>query len=234
MNAAFTARTKPSTGDSKTSFIAYDHLGWLKCDARALDKIAYNLPYQVIGYAVGGSGNSCYIPDLQGRVMGSVGTVTDDNKTSEVYTAGQSIGEITHQLILSEIPSHNHDNNIPAVGNSILPGNTSTSTTGITHNGTGPTAGGGGSGDGYGLTYQDGNSTQNGSVNTGNEPNLYTSITPLVLTDSGHFHQVSPNGGDQYHNNIQPTLFYGNTYIYSGIPMIGSFPFTIGNNPQLI
>jgi len=234
MNAANTARTKPITGDTKSSFVIDDHLGWLKCDGRAMDKVAYNLLFQVIGYTFGGSGSNFNLPNPQGRVMGSVGTVTDVDSRTRSYAPGDSVGELDHKLVLSEIPSHNHDNNTPAVGNSTLAGNTSTANTGITHNGTGPTPSGGGSGDGYGLAYQDGSNTMNGSVNSGTEPNLYTSIQALNLSDPGHKHQIASNGGDQYHNNVQPTLFYGNTFIYSGVPMIGSFPFTVGKNPVLI
>lgn len=29
LNAANTARTKPTTGDTKTSFVNDDHLGWI-------------------------------------------------------------------------------------------------------------------------------------------------------------------------------------------------------------
>ena len=35
-NAAFTAHTRPTTGDIKTSFVGHDHLGWLICDGKAL------------------------------------------------------------------------------------------------------------------------------------------------------------------------------------------------------
>ena len=223
-NAANTARTKPTTGDTKTSFVIDDHLGWLKCDGRVLDKTAYNLLFQVIGYTFGGSGASFNLPDPQGRVMGSVGTVIDDYKEDRTYAPGDSVGELDHKLILSEIPSHNHDDNSPPVGNSTLEGNTSTSYTGITTN----------SSSSLGLMTQDGNNTQNGSVNSGAEPNLYTAVTALSLTDPGHNHKIASNGGDQYHNNIQPTLFYGNTFIYSGVPMLGYFPFTVGRNPVLI
>ena len=54
-------------------------LGWVKCDGLAMDKTADNLLFQVIGYTFGGSGNSFNLPNPAGRVMGTVGTVTDDN-----------------------------------------------------------------------------------------------------------------------------------------------------------
>jgi len=236
-NAASTARNRPLTGDTKSSFVLDDHLGWLKCDGRALDKVTFNLLFQVIGYQFGGSGNNFNLPDLQGRVMGNTGFVRDEDNRTRTFAPGESVGELGHKLIQSEMPSHNHDinglqSNAPPV---TANGNTSSETTGITHNGTGPTGGGR---DGYGLAYQDGHSTMNAAVNDGSEPNLFTSIAALTLTDPGHSHQIKSNGGDQYHNNIQPTLFYGNTFIYSGVPITKSFPFlfpfTTGRNPVLI
>ena len=215
-NAAFTARTRPTTGDTKTSFINDDHMGWIKCDGRALNTKQFNLLFQVIGYTFGGSGSSFNLPNAQGRVIGSVGTVTDDASRTRSYVPGQSVGELDHRLTLPEIPSHNHG------------GNTGDSLTGITTNATGP------SGSGYGLIYQDGHSTMNASVNDGNEPNLFVTSTALVITDPQHHHSIASAGGDQYHNNIQPTLFYGNTFIYSSVPQYGSFPFTTGRNPVII
>jgi hypothetical protein len=62
-----------------------------------------------------------------------------------------------------------------------------------------------------------------------------SSTTGISVNPAGsHSHTISSNGGNQYHNNIQPTLFYGNTFIYSGIPMLGNFPFKTGIAPVLI
>ena len=229
MNAANTARTKPTTGDTKTSFVIDDHLGWLKCDGRAMDKVAYNLLFQVIGYTFGGSGASFNLPDPQGRVMGSVGTVTDVDSRSRSYAPGDKVGELDHKLVLSEIPSHNHDNNTPAVGNSTLAGNTNTAYTGITDSGHQHT---------YVNEPYDSNPSNvqisTTSVASASDVQQNTGTGYANIVDPGHRHQIASNGGDQYHNNVQPTLFYGNTFIYCGVPMIGSFPFTVGRNPVLI
>ena len=207
-------------------------MGWMKCDGRLLNKITYNLLFQVIGYTFGGSGVNFKLPDPQGRVMGSVGPVTDVNGHTRTYAPGESVGELDHKLTIPEMPSHNHDNNTPAVANTTLPGNTSTATTAITTNATGPLPGG----TGYGLIYSDGNSTSQGTGldYTINEPNLLARPAALTITDPGHKHAIASNGGDLYHNNVQPSLFYGNTFIYSGIPTMGSYPYTTGKNPVLI
>jgi microcystin-dependent protein len=247
VNAANTARTKPTTGDTKMSFVDTDHLGWLKCDGRVMDKTADNLLFQVIGYTFGGSGNSFNLPDPRGRVMGTVGTVTDDDARSRTYVKGQSVGELDHKLVQSEMPSHNHDIsgaqyvNTPVTAD----GNTSLNATGITVNThtTGVTDSGHThpngvpSGTSYTSSYNElGHITVNSgfqTVGTGyaaiNDPgHIHT------INDPTHCHQIKSNGGDQYHNNIQPTLFYSNTFIYCGVPMRGEFPFKTGLAPVLI
>lgn len=47
--------------------------------------------------------------------------------------------------------------------------------------------------------------------------------TTDVADDSGsHTHTIAAQGGDQPHNNMQPTLFGGNVLIFAGLP--GSLP----------
>jgi microcystin-dependent protein len=225
-NAALTARTRPLTGDTKMTFVVDDHMGWLKCDGRSLDKTAYNLLFQVIGYTFGGSGSTFNLPNPQGRVMGTVGTVTDYDSRTRTYEAGDSVGELDHKLVQSEMPSHNHDINGAQSTDSPVTGNGNTSS--YTHNH-------------GGSTGQAGQAAESETV--------VGSVTAVVHSDaivsgSGshnhsissdtHSHTIHSNGGDQYHNNVQPTLFYGNTFIYCGIPTMGYYPFTTGRAPVLI
>ena len=231
-NAALTARNKPLTGDTKSSFVLDDHMGWMKCDGRSLDKTTYNLLFQVIGYTFGGSGANFNLPNLQGRVMGNSGQVTDDASVTQTFAPGTSRGEIAHKLTIPEMPSHNHDNNTPAQPTTSA-GYTSNSMTGITHNANGgPT--------GFGLVKSDGFGTPGSIDNSGGELNCAAAPIALTVTDPGHKHAIASNGGDQFHNNIQPTLFYGNTFIYCGIPIsthgvsAGMFPYTVARNPVLI
>ena len=217
------------------SFVNTDHLGWLICKnddtpynpdlPRALDTTKYNLLFQVIGYTFGGSGNTFHLPHMTGRVMGTVGKVTDSNGHIATYVATSSkVGEIDHKLVQSEMPSHNHNNlvGIPAATNTALEGTTSSYN--HSHGGT------------TGVT-----SSSTGSVSVLRD---ITNVGPYVATSSGdhshsisadiHSHTIASNGGDLFHNNIQPTLFYGNTFIYCGIPMMGEFPFKTGLAPVLI
>jgi microcystin-dependent protein len=251
-NGSLTARTRPLTGDIKTSFVIDDHMGWLKCDGRSMDKNAFNLLFQVIGYTFGGSGQSFKLPDPQGRVMGSVGTVVDDDNRSRFFGPGTSVGELDHKLVLSEIPSHNHDDSTSPVvpnGGSTSEGNTTTSLTGITQTQTGfAQLNDPGHTHNYTAPNGSNDTSQYGgagsiSVVTGTAGGIPTGRSTTGITDTGHIHgitdpghkhKIASNGGDQYHNNIQPTLFYGNSYIYCGVPNYGIYPFTTGRNPVLI
>lgn len=251
-SAALTARTRPLTGDTKMSFVLDDHMGWLKCDGRAMDRVTYNLLYQVIGYTFGQSGTDFLLPNAQGRVMGTTGQVTDAQPTpqTQTYGAGTSIGEIRHTLVQTEIPSHNHD----------IAGNQS-NTGPVTANGTTSASGSHdhaitdpGHVHAFNTQNDDFNNTSNYSAITGGTTNQHISAprfdagNMIAWTDpvgshatgisinmsATHTHEIRSNGGDQAHNNIQPTLFYGNSFIYCGIPHMGIYPFTTGRNPVLI
>ena len=234
ITSANTARTKPTTGDTKMSFVNTDHLGWLMCDGRAMDKIADNLLFQVIGYTFGGSGNSFNLPNPAGRVMGTVGTVTDDDARSRTYVAGQYVGELDHKLTVPEMPAHNHNKATASPGaNTTADGTTSVQgdhTHGVTDN-----------------KHQHSYSRPNGSIDAAESltthPAVNTAVTDVTSLEfsnisinpaGAHSHTISSNGGDQFHNNVQPTLFYGNTFIYCGVPMRGEFPFKTGLAPVLI
>ena len=229
-NAALTARNKPLTGDTKSSFVLDDHMGWLKCDGRLLDRTTYNLLFQVIGTTFGTTGATNFkLPNLEGRVMGNSGQVTDDANVTQTFAPGTSQGEIAHKLIQLEMPSHNHDTagaqvNLPT-------GTTAGNTSSYTHSHGGSTGVGGSS---SGST--DVLPSILGSSTTAAGPGSHSHTIP----NDTHSHTIKSNGGDGFHNNIQPTLFYGNTFIYCGIPIsthgvsAGIFPYTVARNPVLI
>lgn len=237
VNAANTARTKPTTGDTKMSFVNTDHLGWLRCDGRQLDKVTYNLLFQVLGdtFTVGNDTTKFNLPNPAGRVMGSIGTVTDSENRTRTYTAGNKVGELDHKLTVPEMPAHNHNKAAASPGiNTVADGTTSVEAN-HTHGITDP---------GHTHSYVNQPNSVSPAVsftttevadNANVNQTTGSSTTGISVNPAGsHSHTISSNGGDQYHNNVQPTLFYGNTFIYSGIPMLGNFPFKTGLAPVLI
>lgn len=75
-----------------------------------------------------------------------------------------------------------------------------------------------------------------------NQPNDVSpavSLTTTAVADNVNVNQttgssttgitIQNTGGSQAHNNMQPTLFMGNMYIYSGKPNVGTFPNTSYN-----
>ena len=202
--SAFTAHEKPVAGDMKMSFVGYDHLGWVKCDGRSLSTTSQNLLFQVIGYQFGGSGSSFNLPNPSGGVVGVVGQRTGSVSTT-LHPPGQDIGEEKHQLIIAEMPSHNHG----VAGGGQTAGNNTTSSYAHNH--------GGVTGDTGSAPESESAASGSGVVVAGANTHNHT-----IASDT-HSHTLNAAGGDQSHNTIQPTLFMGNMFIYSGIPSYPGF-----------
>ncbi len=62
--------------------------------------------------------------------------------------------------------------------------------------------------------------TQNTAANE-NEVNQTTGSSTTGIT-------INNTGGDQYHNNMQPTIFMGNLFIFCGKYAEGTYPYTVG------
>ena len=220
----FTAHNvlRPTVGDSKMSFTDLDHCGWIKCDGRLVNVADFNNLFEVIGYVFGGSGSQFKLPDMRGRVPGAAGAglVLDDaGRTLSTRARGQYAGEEVHLLNRNEMPDHTHGS-VTVSGNTDGSGFTGSSTTGITSNDNPPTSG---------LFTQSsgGNQSATGLDDSPGEMNL-ANAGDLVLTDPGHSHVIGKTGGGAVHNNMQPTLFLGNAFIYTGLYNYGARPLALG------
>ncbi len=231
------AHQKPNVGDIKTSVVNTDHLGWLLCDGRLLQKSEYGLLFYQIGYTFGGSGDDFRLPDGRGRVVGNTGSSGGDN-----WAYGQTTGEETHLMTLSELVSHNHTALSATTGVTTVSATTGVTTqTAGAHSHTQTTVN-----DDFNNTGSYPNYTQPsyaqydsaGSITWTNTINANGDHTHTItdpghihtITDPGHTHTITNTGGSTPFNVMQPTIFMGNMFIYSGKTNAGAWPYTPGTN----
>lgn len=219
------SRGRPLAGDTKTSAVSIDHLGWLVCDGRSFPVTQFPFLFDVIGYSFGsnGDGSQFKLPNPAGCVPGFVGTgvypINGANLGPTPRALGDLLGQETHILTMPELATHNHG--VDAVGGS----NTSSNTTrpwndpGHRHTGTTDAAG-------WGATAMNVNNltTQTDAAdNAGSHTHTFTTTSNVTgLTDPGHHHVINPSGSNLPHNNMQPTMFIGNLFMYSGAPHWGA------------
>jgi microcystin-dependent protein len=216
-----TATQRPTVGDTKFSVINQDHMGWLKCDGRALPKITYNILYQVIGGAFGESSSEFNLPNMAGRVPGAIGS---NASTINNWALGNSNGADWHTLTINEMPAHTHGS-VPVSGNSN--GNGFTDLSGV-HFHTGQT-----NNDGYAETPATASDADILRHNVADDNVAGHSHTFTTSNAGLHQHQIYNTGGSNLHNNMQPTLFIGNMYIFSGKvrPTASNYyPYATGSN----
>lgn len=121
---------KTSVGDIKMSVRSADHDGWMKCDGRSLIRVDYPDLFAIIGTSFGsGSGTTFNLPDSRGRVLGTIGQ--GSGLTSRAI--GTAVGEETHTMTTSEMPTHSHTGTTASNGSHTHtitdPGHTHTQTT---------------------------------------------------------------------------------------------------------
>lgn len=73
---------------------------------------------------------------------------------------------------------------------------------------------------GFALTFKNAIPTA-GEHHHGFVTDLSGSHTHTISTDGDHFHRIHNAGGDQRHNNIQPTIWLGNLFVYGGKLLTG-------------
>ena len=199
----------------------------------------------MIGYSFGGSDTQFNLPNPSGRVPGvitnpNVAQIPDSYGSTIASFGGgglgSTIGAYEHILSIDEMPSHNHGTDTyppPYTGYQQSSFNNSTSmaytdiTTNIQDTPSAVTQGN------YGFIRRSngGSDTVTTTNVTAGEPDVVSAPIGLVLTDPGHRHTLNSAGNDKAHNNVQPMLFMGNMFIYSGKVAVGNYPYTSGPSP---
>lgn len=201
---AYFTPAAPMVGDLRWSVRDEDSDGWLLCDGRALNEADYPDLFRVVGNTFGGGEGYFNLPDPRGRVAGVAG----HGSGLTARSTGASVGEETHTLTIPEMPSHNHTATTAAAGGHSHDSNS----TGIL---------------GLMTTSTGGYNTFGGGDHTPGEPNLYAPAVELDIhsvADHTHAVTVGMTGGSRAHNNMQPTLFIGNIFIFCGWGVVPTPP----------
>lgn len=193
-------------GEYKMSARTSDFSEWVLCDGRSMSRETYSELFSVIGVTFGFDDLDTFrLPDYRGRAIAQPGQGFGlTNRLMGVY-----VGAETHVLTENQVPAHTHigvtESNGTHTHTLIDPGHTHTQTTvndDFNNSGTNPP----------GFTQDSaGNRTWN---------NINSAQTGISINTSGlHTHTFTTNsiGGGLAHNNMQPTLFGANVFIYTGV-----------------
>jgi microcystin-dependent protein len=89
--------------------------GWWFCNGQILAIQQYTALFSLLGTYYGGNGTSTFaLPNLQGRVPLHAG----QGPGLSLYQLGEETGEVSHTLLTSEVPAHNHSFHAAAGGKS--------------------------------------------------------------------------------------------------------------------
>ncbi len=177
-----------AVGDFKTSAIQSDHTGFLICNGRAVSRVAYSALFNVIGTSFGtGDGSSTF--NLP-DFRGKVFGAIGQGSGLSSRTIGSSVGAETHTLTQDQTPLKNHSHVEQfrfSVGANYPASRINTPSDFVT--------------------------CIAGSVTNPASPGVATTLTDGVKTTT----QNTASDDAIPHNNMQPTLFAGNYFIYSGV-----------------
>ncbi len=168
-------------GDMKFSMQNANHGSWILCNGQTLNTGTYSALFALIGYTFGGTGSNFFVPDMRGRVPGTVGA----GSGLSVRTLGQTVGTETVALVEAELASHKH-----------FLANSSTSVITAFLDPTNQLQADADAGSGVDTDYRLAGNTDPAGATVGNS---------------------GATGSGAAHNNMQPTLFVGNYFIYSGV-----------------
>lgn len=171
--------------------------GYLLCTGQSVLVSNYPALFAVIGYTYGGSGSNFTIPNLQGRIPIGAGSVTDINSTSQTFTLAGTGGELSHKLVVSEMPSHTHIQNAHThVQDAHNHSHRQWIFNGASHSG----------GNRYGFGYAGNTGAANDTVSASSSGEVQYGNYATTATNQNTTATNQNTGGDAFHNNIQPYL----------------------------
>lgn len=212
-------------GDYKISSDAKDNNGWVLCDGRSILRKEFPALFLKIGTAFGSDSNTTFcLPNCKGRVIAAV----DGNRRA----LGTYAGAEQHTLTIEELPSHTH-NGMTASNGSHIHGTTVSSSGQHSHgiNDLGHTHTQTTINDDFNNSGTEGPSFAADSAGVRTWNNISNATTGITINAEGdHTHSVSIQGAGAHshsfttdstgagmsHNIMQPTVFLGNMYIFSG------------------
>jgi len=198
----------PEIGDLKMNVSPMERNGWVLCNGQQLNRNTYSELFGLIGTTFGnGDGvNTFNVPNADGRVLGNVGGGRGN---------GDAVGSETNALAASNLPAHTHSGTTSSNGEHTHgindPGHAHIQTTiNDDFNNSG----------GAGPSF----AADSAGVRTWN--NISSSTTGITVQSNGaHTHTFTTDGGAGLVGGafsvMQPTLFIGYTFMFSGVPTEG-------------
>lgn len=179
---------EPFIGQIQLFGFSFAPVGWALCNGQLLPISQNTALFSLLGTMYGGDGVSTFgLPNLVGRVPIHFG----NSLGFGYFTQGQIGGEISHTLITTEMPAHNH------VVNSVL--KVSSSDAGI-------------------HTPADTNSIAAAMDINGDTANSFIASAPNTQLNNGSIvSSAGITGGSQPHNNMQPYLVVNYCIALQGI-----------------
>jgi microcystin-dependent protein len=96
---------EPFLGEIRAFSFNFAPTGWALCNGQLLAINQNQALFALLGTTFGGNGTTTFaLPNLQGRVALGMGT----SSVGTSFVIGESLGEVSHTLVETEMPAHNH------------------------------------------------------------------------------------------------------------------------------
>jgi microcystin-dependent protein len=169
--------SSPYVGEIRCFGFNFAPYGWAWCDGQSMSIAQYSTLYAVIGTIYGGDGQSTFnLPNLQGNVPMHWGNPTTGPATGFNTVIGQTMGTTTWTLTTAQMPLHNHSITVQGFPN------------------------------GQPLTYKTRTPNQNAWLSDSQPGGIWYDKGSPNLDAQFSQQTLSPYGGSQPHENMQPYL----------------------------